>query len=142
MKHFSIVLALLLACILVVPNHAQNKKKAAKTKAANPIKPAPRTVSANPVIKGNPITKPDNRIVSASPVIEGDPMIPEDRISIQDLKARLEASTPVLLLDVRTAESWTASSRKIKGAVRVPQEDLEQKMKGWKKAQEIIAYCA
>lgn len=123
MKQISITLALLLACLLVVPSHAQNKKKAAKAKAAKP-------------------TKPDNRTVSASPVIEGDPMIPEDRITIQDLKAKLEAGAPVLILDVRTAEGWNASKTKIKGALRVPYEDIEKKMKDWKKTQEIIAYCA
>ena len=123
MKQISITLAFLLACLLVVPNHAQNKKKAAKAKAAKP-------------------TKPDNRVVSASPVIEGDPMIPDDRLSIHDLKAKLEAGTPLLILDVRTAEGWNASTKKIKGALRVPYEDIEKQMKDWKKPQEIIAYCA
>lgn len=123
MKSIAITLAFLLACILVVPNHAQSKKKATKAKAAKPI-------------------KPDHRIVSASPVIEGDPMIPDDRITIQDLKAKLEAGAPVLILDVRTAEGWNASPTKIKGAIRVPYEDVEKKLKDWKKTQEIIAYCA
>ena len=142
MKRISITLAFLLACLVVVPNHAQNKKKTTKTTAAKPAKLVPRTVSASPVIEGDPSTKPDNRIISASPVIEGDPMIPEDRISIQELKAKLEAGTPVLILDVRTAEGWNASPTKIKGAVRVPYEDVEKKLKDWKKTQEIIAYCA
>ena len=142
MKSIAITLAFLLACILVVPNHAQSKKKATKAKAAKPIKPDHRIVSASPVIEGDPITKPDNRIVSASPVIEGDPMIPDDRITIQDLKAKLEAGAPVLILDARTAEGWNASPTKIKGAIRVPYEDVEKKLKDWKKTQEIIAYCA
>ena len=142
MKPISITLALLLACLLVVPNHAQNKKKAAKAKATKPAKPGQRTVSASPVIEGDPSTKPDNRVVSASPVIEGDPMIPDDRVSIHDLKAKLEAGAKVLILDVRAADGWNSATTKIKGAVRVPYEDLEKKMKDWKKTQEIIAYCA
>ncbi len=141
MKSIAITLAFLLACILVVPNHAQSKKKAAKVKAAKPITPDIRTVSASPVIEGDPITKPDNRVVSASPVIEGDPMVPDDRVTIQDLKTKLAASAPVLILDVRATEGWNSSPTKIKGAIRVPYEDIEKRMMDWKKTQEIIAYC-
>ncbi len=123
MKPISIALALLLACLWVVPNQAQTKKKVTKAKAAKP-------------------TKPDNRIVSASPIIEGDPMVPDDRITIQDLKAKLGAGTTVLILDVRAADGWDSSTTKIKGAIRVPYEDVEKKMKDWKKTQEIVTYCA
>jgi rhodanese-related sulfurtransferase len=75
-------------------------------------------------------------------VIEGDPMIPEDRISIEELKARLEAGAKVLVIDVRAADGWEAAKTKIKGALRVPYEKLEEQMKGWEKTQEIVAYCA
>jgi hypothetical protein len=123
MKPISIALACVLACLWVVPHHAQNKKKPTKAKAAKPA-------------------KPDHRPVAASPVIEGDPMIPEDRISIEDLKARLAAGAKILVLDVRAADGWEAAKTKIKGALRVPYEKLEEQMKGWKKTQEIVAYCA
>ncbi len=140
MKHLSIVLAFLLACILVVPNHAQNKKKAHKAKTAKPAAPDNRTISARPVIADDPSNKAD-RIVFASPVIEGDPMIPADRLSIHDLKAQLDAGAQVLILDLRSPETWQAATTKIKGARRVAVEDLAQKMKGWSKMQQIVAYC-
>jgi rhodanese-related sulfurtransferase len=120
MKSISIALACLLVCFFAAPNFAQNKKKA---------------------IKAKPV-KPDNRTVSANPVIEGDPMIPEDRISIDDLKAKLAGGAEVLILDVRSASDWKASATRIKGAIRVPLEEVEKKMAGWKKTQEVIAYCA
>lgn len=142
MKSVSIIFACILACFLCTPNHAQSKKKPAKAKTVQPTKPDHRVVTANPVIEGDPITKPDNRIVMASPVVEGDPMIPENRISIHDLKVRLESGSGVLLLDVRSAESWKASTNKIKGAMRVAREEVEKKMSEWKKTQEVIAYCA
>lgn len=122
MKSIAITLAFLLACILVVPNHAQSKKKVVKVKATKPI-------------------TPDIRTVSASPVIEGDPMVPDDRITIQDLQMKLKASAPILILDVRATEGWNSSPTKIKGAIRVPSEDIEKRMIDWKKTQEIIAYC-
>ncbi len=138
MKHLSIVLAFLLACILVVPNHAQNKKKA---KTAKPAAPANRTISARPVTTDNPNTKSEDRIVFASPVIEGDPMIPADRLSIHDLKAKLDAGTQILILDLRSLETWQAATTKIKGARRVAVENLAEKMKSWPKTQQIVAYC-
>jgi rhodanese-related sulfurtransferase len=145
MKSISIALALLLVCACVAPTQAQSKKKSPKAKAAKPTPPDTRTVAANPIIEGDPITKPDpqdNRIVSASPVIEGDPMIPEDRISIHDLKAKLDERSSVLILDVRSADGWKTATTKIKSARRVVIEDVEKQMKSWPKSQEIIAYCA
>lgn len=47
-----------------------------------------------------------------------------------------------MILDVRSAEGWKAARAKIKGAVHLSHEAVEQKMKDWKKSQEIIAYCA
>jgi rhodanese-related sulfurtransferase len=139
MKSVSIALAVLLICFFTAPNVAQNKKKASKAKT---VKPDNRTVSASPVVEGDPITKADDRIVSARPVLEGDPMIPEDRISIDDLKAKLASGAAVLILDVRSANDWKASATRIKGAIRVPIEEVEKKMAGWKKTQEVVAYCA
>jgi rhodanese-related sulfurtransferase len=43
---------------------------------------------------------------------------------------------------VRSAEGWNAATKKIKGAIHVSLEEVEKKMKGWKKTQEIVAYCA
>lgn len=146
MKSISIALVVLFVCAcFAAPTQAQSKKKSPKAKAAKQIAPDTRTVTASPVIEGDPITKPnsqDNRIVSANPVIEGDPMIPEDRISIHDLKAKLDEKTSVLILDVRSADGWKTATTKIKGARRVTLEDVEKQMKSWQKSQEIIAYCA
>lgn len=139
MKSIAIALACLLVCCFAAPNAAQTKKKAVKAK---PAKPDNRIVTASPMIEGDPVTKSDNRIVSARPVIEGDPMIPEDRISIDDLKVKLAGGSAVLILDVRSADDWKASATKIKGAIRVPLEEVEKKMTGWKKTQEVVAYCA
>ena len=138
----SIFSACLLALLVILPSHAQSKKKTIKTKTAKPTRIDNRTVAANPVVEGDPITKPDDRVVSANPIVEGDPMIPDDRISIHDLKARLDNGSKVLVLDVRSAESWKASATKIKGAMHVSREEVEKKMSEWKKTQEFIAYCA
>lgn len=147
MKFIVIALAVLLVCLSIAPTSAQSKKKAPKAKATKPSQPDTRTVSASPVIEGDPSTKPDaradNRTVSASPVIEGDPMIPpDDCITKQELKAKLEGGMQVLILDLRSGEEWKARAAKIKGALHVSVADVEKKMTGWNKAQPIVAYCA
>lgn len=138
----SIFLACLLALLVIVPSHAQSKKKTTKIKTTKPIKSEDRKVAATPVVEGDPITKPDNRIVSANPIVEGDPMIPDDRVSIHDVKAKLESGASILLIDVRSSEGWKSATNKIKGARRVAIDEVEKHMKSWQKSQEIIAYCA
>lgn len=142
MKPIVVALGLMLAATLVVSGAAQSKKKPAKAKPVPPTPQDNRPVSASPVIEGDPSTKPDDRVVSAQPVIEGDPMIPEDRITIDELKGKLAAKKKVLILDVRSTTSWMSSTTKIKGAVRVRYEDVEKRMSKWKKTREVITYCA
>lgn len=140
-----IVTACLCAWLVIIPSLAQTKKKSTKTKAVKIVKPAKsedRPIAANPVIEGDPITKPDNRIVSANPIVEGDPMIPDDRVSIHDVKAKLDSGASILILDVRSAEGWKSATAKIKNARRVSIEEVEKQMKSWQKLQEIVAYCA
>ena len=70
------------------------------------------------------------------------PPVVEDRISIEQLKAKLDSGAQILILDVRALEGWNTSANKIKGAVRVPMEDVDKKKGEWNKAMEIITYCS
>lgn len=142
MKPIAIALGLLLVATLVMSGAAQSKKKAPKSKAAQPAPQDNRPVSASPVIEGDPSTKPDDRVVSAQPVIEGDPMIPEDRITIEELKGKLATKAKVLILDVRSTTSWMSSPTKIKGAIRVREEEVKGRMTEWQKTREVVTYCA
>ena len=126
MKRISVGLMLLLACALTLPTAAQTKPKKKRTA---------KTTTAQP-------PKKDDRVISANPVIEGDPDVPDDRITIQQLKAKMDASANILILDVRSIEGWKNGTTKIKGSVRVAFEDVDKKMTEWKKTQEIIAYCS
>lgn len=126
MKRISVGLMLLLACALALPAVAQTKSKKKRT--------AKSTTAQT--------TKKDDRVVSANPVIEGDPDVPDDRITIQQLKAKMDASEKYLLLDVRSVEGWKTGTTKIKGSIRVAFEDVDKTMTEWKKTQEIIAYCS
>jgi hypothetical protein len=68
--------------------------------------------------------------------------IPADRISIHQLKRKLDAKEKIVIVDARAGSAWIGSLVKIKGAVHITLDDLEARMKELPKNREIIAYCA
>ena len=61
------------------------------------------------------------------------------RISPEDLKARLQAGTPVTILDVRNPKAWESSNVKIRGARRVEAEKFRVDP-SWPKNQLTVVY--
>ncbi len=64
------------------------------------------------------------------------------RITIQELKSKMDMGENVLIIDVRSGEDYASSKVKIKGAVRIPLKALEQRQKELPQDREIITYCA
>ena len=115
MSKIKFIVLLFVAALLVFPVTAQKAKKSKSEKA-----PASAKKEEKPAV---------------APVAD-------DRITIDQLKARLDAGTQILILDVRALDGWSSSTNKIKGAVRVPMEDVDKKKEAWNKATEIITYCS
>lgn len=115
MSKIKFVVLLFVAAFLVHPVTAQKAKKSKSVKA-----PASAKKEEKPAV---------------APVAD-------DRITIDQLKAKLDAGAQVLILDVRALDGWSSSANKIKGAVRVPMEDVDKKKGEWNKATEIITYCS
>lgn len=65
----------------------------------------------------------------------------EDRVTIKELKAKMDRGEGVLILDVRTSASYMESKIKIKGAVRIDPDSIERKYQILPKDKEIITYC-
>jgi len=87
--------------------------------------------------------KQPDREVKALPVIEGDPDEPsKDRITIQKLKQKMDDKEDMIILDVRGNPDYRASLVKIKGAVRIPPGEIEERLKELPKDKEIITYCS
>jgi rhodanese-related sulfurtransferase/DNA-binding transcriptional ArsR family regulator len=61
-----------------------------------------------------------------------------DAIGFDELKARLKADS-VILLDVRPAEEYAAGH--IAGAVSIPHDQLEDRLREIPKDREVVAYC-
>ncbi|MBI5643182.1 MAG: rhodanese-like domain-containing protein [Deltaproteobacteria bacterium] len=62
------------------------------------------------------------------------------RIRKEEFKKKLDKNE-VIVLDVRNSFDYNASDKKIPGAVRIPLQDLELRIKELDPAKEIVAYC-
>ena len=66
-----------------------------------------------------------------------------DRISIDELKAKMERKEKILIIDARAGSSYLGSSVQIRGAVHLTLDDLESTHSdlGVPVDREIIIYC-
>jgi hypothetical protein len=64
------------------------------------------------------------------------------KISIQELKSKMDDGEDILIIDVRSGEDYATSKVRIKGAIRIPIVVLEERQKELPKDREIITYCS
>lgn len=64
-----------------------------------------------------------------------------ERITPEELKVRLERGERIILLDTRSRGAWNASDEKIKGAVRIPTDELAERVWELPFGAEIATYC-
>lgn len=68
--------------------------------------------------------------------------VPDDRITIEQLKRKMDAGEKLVILDARKGSAWIGSTVKIKGAIHCTNEDLEAKIPELPRDREIVIYCA
>jgi hypothetical protein len=64
------------------------------------------------------------------------------RITIQELKEKMDRAENIVILDVRSGEDYASSKVKITGAIRIPLDQIAARSKELPAEKEIIAYCA
>ena len=64
------------------------------------------------------------------------------RITVEELKSKIEKKEPVTIIDARSKSSYDSSDKKIKGAVRMTSEDVNQQSKALPRDTEVVVYCA
>jgi len=62
------------------------------------------------------------------------------RMTIQELKEKMNSGEQVVILDVRSGEDYLKSTVKIKGAVRIPVDQLKDRHRELPANVEIITY--
>lgn len=68
-------------------------------------------------------------------------MIDSLRISKEDVKHRLELGEEIVFIDVRNPGPWERAERKIKGALRIPLNELDQHIRSIPKGKPVVTYC-
>lgn len=63
------------------------------------------------------------------------------RTSKEEVKHRIESGEEIVFLDIRNPGPWGRSERKIKGAIRIPLSEIDQRIGSIPKDQPIITYC-
>lgn len=64
-----------------------------------------------------------------------------ERITVEELKEKLAKTAPVFIIDSRSQGSYDGSEIKIKGAVRIPADEIEARLKEIPRDREIVVYC-
>jgi rhodanese-related sulfurtransferase len=63
------------------------------------------------------------------------------RISLAEVKKRLDRSEPILFIDTRNPHDWGASDVKITGARRIHYSELMQHLDELPRDRLIVTYC-
>ena len=65
-----------------------------------------------------------------------------ERITVEELKSKIEKNEPVTIIDARSKSSYGASDKKIKGAIRIAEENVAARAKDIPRDKEAVIYCA
>jgi rhodanese-related sulfurtransferase len=64
-----------------------------------------------------------------------------ERISVQDVKKRMDRGERIFFIDTRNPVAWADTSIKIRGAVRMHYEEIEKRLKEVPRDRPIVTYC-
>jgi rhodanese-related sulfurtransferase len=64
-----------------------------------------------------------------------------NRISPEEVNARVLAGEPIIFLDSRNSKAWSESDKKVPGALRVPADDVESSLHSINRESTVLAYC-
>jgi len=63
------------------------------------------------------------------------------RITVDELKRRMETGEDFTLIDVRNPQAWAESDTMLPVAIRVPPDKLEENLSRIPKNRPVVAYC-
>jgi rhodanese-related sulfurtransferase len=63
------------------------------------------------------------------------------RITVDELKKRMESGEDFTIIDVRKPEAWTESDTMIPESIRVSLDQLDQNLGRIPKSRAVVAYC-
>ena len=63
------------------------------------------------------------------------------RITVEELKRRMDAGEDFTVIDVRNPQAWANSDVMLPEAIRLPQDKLEENLSRIPKNKPVVAYC-
>jgi rhodanese-related sulfurtransferase len=63
------------------------------------------------------------------------------RITVEELKRRMDAGEDFTVIDVRNPNAWAETDTVIPEAIRVPLDKLEENLPRIPKSRPVVAYC-
>ncbi len=63
------------------------------------------------------------------------------RISKEEVKQRMDSGEEIIFLDIRNPGPWERSGHKIKGAIRMPLNEIDHQIASIPKGKPIFTYC-
>jgi rhodanese-related sulfurtransferase len=63
------------------------------------------------------------------------------RITVEELKRRMDAGEDLTVIDVRNPQAWAGSGSMLPEAIRVPLDKLEENLPRIPKSRPVVAYC-
>jgi rhodanese-related sulfurtransferase len=63
------------------------------------------------------------------------------RVTVDEVKERMERGEPVAFLDTRNPQAWGEAETKLPGAIRVPADELEGHLDEIPRDRVVITYC-
>jgi rhodanese-related sulfurtransferase len=62
------------------------------------------------------------------------------RVTTEEVKAELQNDKAIFFIDARNSTDWNASDIKVRGAVRIPTEELPQRLDQVPRGETVITY--
>lgn len=63
------------------------------------------------------------------------------RVTVAEVKERMDRGEPILFLDTRSVKSWSDSDVRIPGSMRVPPDDVAQHLQEIPQNRSIVTWC-
>ena len=63
------------------------------------------------------------------------------RITVDEVRKRMEAGEDFVLVDTRNPQAWSQSDVKLPEAIRLPLENLDENLSRIPNAKPVVAYC-
>jgi rhodanese-related sulfurtransferase len=63
------------------------------------------------------------------------------RITVDEVRKRMEAGEDFVLIDTRNPKAWSQSDVKLPEALRLPSDNLDENLSNIPKDKPVVAYC-